>query len=47
MTNEGEASTGLSPGYRVIRLWNNDVLENSEGVLRIIEREIDRSPTSP
>jgi very-short-patch-repair endonuclease len=27
-------------GYRIIRFWNNDVLENTEGVLEVIRREI-------
>ena len=27
-------------GYRVIRFWNNDVLQNTEGVLEVIRREI-------
>jgi very-short-patch-repair endonuclease len=26
--------------YRVIRFWNNEVLENTEGVLEVIRREI-------
>lgn len=27
-------------GYRVIRFWNNEVLENIEGVLRVILQEV-------
>jgi very-short-patch-repair endonuclease len=27
-------------GYRVIRFWNNDVLENTEGVLEVIRHEV-------
>ena len=27
-------------GYRVIRFWNNDVMENIEGVLEAIVREV-------
>ena len=34
-------------GYRVIRFWNNEVLGNTEGVLRVIVAEMDRTPTSP
>ena len=34
-------------GYRVIRFWNNDVLDNLEGVLETIATAIGRSPTSP
>ena len=28
-------------GYRVIRFWNNDVLDNTEGVLQCILEEIE------
>ena len=35
-------------GYRVIRFWNNEVMENLEGVLQTIVAEVDRlTPTSP
>ena len=34
-------------GYRVIRFWNNDVLENTEGVLEIIRREISLARNNP
>jgi very-short-patch-repair endonuclease len=27
-------------GYRVIRFWNNDVLENTEGVLQTIQQAL-------
>ena len=27
-------------GYRIIRFWNHDVLENTYGVLEVIRREI-------
>ena len=27
-------------GYRVIRFWNNDVLENTDGVLEVIRNEL-------
>ena len=27
-------------GYRVIRFWNNDVLQNTEGVLQVIRAEL-------
>ena len=33
-------------GYRVIRFWNNEVIENVEGVLQVIMMVLDR-PTSP
>lgn len=28
-------------GYRVIRFWNNEVIENLEGVLAVIARELE------
>jgi very-short-patch-repair endonuclease len=31
-------------GYRVVRFWNNDVLENTEGVLTAISARIDGPP---
>ena len=36
--DEGEARTRWleARGYRVIRFWNNDVLANTDGVLRMI-----------
>ena len=34
-------------GYRVIRIWNNDVIGNLEGVVRMIGSKIDQPPTSP
>jgi very-short-patch-repair endonuclease len=27
-------------GYRVIRFWNNEVLENTQGVLEVIRQEL-------
>jgi very-short-patch-repair endonuclease len=33
-------------GYRVLRFWNNDVLENIEGVLAEIQRMVKDSPPS-
>jgi very-short-patch-repair endonuclease len=27
-------------GYKILRFWNNDVLQNTEGVLDVIRREI-------
>ena len=29
-------------GYRVIRFWNNDVMENLEGVLEAIRQELEK-----
>jgi len=34
--------------YKILRFWNNDVLGNVDGVLRVITEEIDRiSPPPP
>jgi very-short-patch-repair endonuclease len=34
-------------GYRVLRFWNNDVLQNIEGVVEALRQEISPSPSSP
>jgi len=34
-------------GYRVIRFWNNEVIDNLDGVVETIRRELAASPTSP
>ncbi len=34
-------------GYRVIRFWNNEVIENLDGVLRRVLRELEASPPHP
>jgi very-short-patch-repair endonuclease len=34
-------------GYRVIRIWNNDVIENLDGVLQRFLSELEQSPLSP
>ena len=34
-------------GTRVLRFWNNDVLQNTEVVLEAIWRDLDQSPSSP
>jgi very-short-patch-repair endonuclease len=40
-----ERTTWLkSRRFRVIRFWNNEVLENIEGVLAAILREVEASP---
>ena len=31
-----------SQGYRVLRFWNNEVLENIEGVLEVIQGALSR-----
>jgi very-short-patch-repair endonuclease len=32
-------------GYRVLRFWNNDVLQNIDGVLEVIQRVLATTPT--
>jgi len=34
-----------SQGYRVIRFWNDEVMENIEGVLQVIGRTLDNMPS--
>ena len=34
-------------GYRVIRIWNNDVIENPDGVLQRLLSELEQSPPHP
>jgi very-short-patch-repair endonuclease len=34
-------------GYRVIRIWNNDVIENLDGVLQTLLSELERPPLIP
>jgi very-short-patch-repair endonuclease len=34
-------------GYRVIRFWNNDVVENLDGVLQTLLSELEKSPLTP
>ncbi|MBV8493840.1 MAG: DUF559 domain-containing protein [Alphaproteobacteria bacterium] len=36
-----------SLGYRVIRVWNNEVLGNLDGVLQMLSSELDIAPLSP
>jgi very-short-patch-repair endonuclease len=36
-----------SCGYRVLRFWNSDVLENRDGVIDIIVAAIKEPPTCP
>lgn len=44
---EDEARTRflVGRGYRVLRFWNNDVLENVEGVLSVIEEALKNRPS--
>ena len=34
-------------GYRVIRIWNNDVIENLDGVLQTLLSELEKQPLPP
>ena len=34
-------------GYRVIRFWNNDVLQNTDGVLTAIQEELNLARNAP
>jgi len=36
-----------SEGYRVLRFWNNEVLQNTEGVLERLRQEILKDTPSP
>jgi very-short-patch-repair endonuclease len=36
--------TMRDPGYRTIRVWNNDVLGNIEGVLEMLRTELEKAP---
>ena len=35
----------VSRGYRLLRFWNNDVLENVEGVLAVIAQALEDRPS--
>src|SRR6516162_571173 len=32
-------------GYRVIRIWNNDIIENADGVLQMLLSELEKCPS--
>ena len=34
--------TGL--GYQIIRIWNNQIFENIEGVLQMLQSELEKAP---
>ena len=34
-------------GYRVIRIWNNDVIDNLDAVLQMLLSELEESPLTP
>ena len=31
-------------GYRIVRVWNNDVLANTDGVLQLVKAELEKAP---
>ncbi len=37
----------VKQGFRVLRLWNNDIIQNIDGVLKVIADNISPSPLSP
>ena len=39
--------TLCSLGYRVIRIWNNEVIENLDGVLQRLLSELEKPPLTP
>jgi very-short-patch-repair endonuclease len=34
-------------GYRVVRIWNNDVIENLDGVIQTLLSELEKQPLTP
>ena len=47
-TQDGHRDRALCAlGYRVIRIWNNDVIENLDGVLETLLSELEKSPLTP
>jgi len=45
---DGQRDRELSAlGYRVIRFWNNDVIENLDGVLETLLSELEKPPLTP
>jgi very-short-patch-repair endonuclease len=45
-TKDGQRDSKLCAlGYRVIRIWNNDIIENMEGVLQTLLSELEDSPS--
>ncbi len=45
--DKGRSAELAEQGYRVIRFWNHDVVENIEGVLETIASALGAFPTSP
>ena len=34
-------------GYRVLRFWNNDIIDNLDGVLETLQSELEKWPLTP
>ena len=48
VASDAERTRALNArGYRVIRFWNNEVLDNLEGVIETIASVIDQPPPLP
>jgi very-short-patch-repair endonuclease len=46
--NDRQSDRELSAlGYRVIRIWNNNVIDNLDGVLQMLLSEFEESPLTP
>ncbi len=45
LANEARTHWLQQQGYRVIRFWNNDVLQNLEGVLAMLQAALPRGPS--
>jgi hypothetical protein len=39
-------SAGRALGYRMIRIWNNDVIDNPDDVLQVLLLELEKSPVT-
>ena len=47
-SKDGERDRGVGAlGYRVIRVWNSDVIENMDGVLQALLCELKKQPLTP
>jgi very-short-patch-repair endonuclease len=44
ITDQRRDSDLAALGYRVVRIWNNEVFENIDGVLQFLLREIQKEP---
>ena len=45
--DDARTTTIEAHGYRVIRFWNNDVLQNTDGVLTAIREELNLARNAP